>query len=54
MNWHSVPPPGGPSFNQMLVLFLIAAIVVVGTLIMFEPKLRQAQQPSTKSQEVQP
>lgn len=41
MNWQSTPPPGGPSFNQMLVLLLITAFVIIGTLIMFEPKLRQ-------------
>lgn len=37
---HSVPPGSGPSFNQILVIFLIAAIVILGALMIFDPQMR--------------
>lgn len=39
----SPPPGGGPTFNQILVIFLIAAIVVLGALMIFDPQLRRVQ-----------
>lgn len=36
----SIPPQGGPSFNQILVIVLIAAIIVLGALLIFDPQVR--------------
>lgn len=54
---NSTPPAGGPSFNQMMLVAMIIAILFIMGLLVFDPRVRLERtpvQPAVQQQQPQP